>query len=261
MNRSVTLSLLALVTGVAPAVPAAAQAFTQAEGKGRVISSVIYSRSTRGFDDDGHVRDIPDYEKLEVYLLGEYGVTDALTLLATPSFRDVQVRGEEDSTGLGFTDFGARYRVAAGGRFTLAVQGLVRIPGQTRRDRLAQVGQTDMEYDLRAQGAVTFKGGHFAIVEGGYRWSSGDPPDQVNIDATLGVRATPRLLLLASTYNSLSDGAGRDIFRPYRYHNAYFSAAYDLSPAVTLQVGALGTMAGRNALRERGAFGGVWFRF
>jgi hypothetical protein len=266
MNRTDAARLMVATATLAgtPLViarPVAAQAFTQREGEGRVISSVIYSRSTRGFDDDARVRDIPDYDKLEVYLLGEYGVTDDLTLLATPSFRDVQVRGEDDSTGLGFTDLGARYRVASGDRFAVSLQTLVRIPGQTRRDRLAQVGQTDIEYDLRAQGGVSFDGGHFAILEGGYRWRSGDPPDQVNVDATVGLRAAPRLLLLASSYNTISDGSGQGVFRRYRYHNLYLSAAYDVSPWVTAQVGTLATVAGRNALRERGLFGGLWFRF
>ncbi len=261
MHRSFAVQLAAGLATLALPAAAGAQGFTQREGEGRVITSVIYSHSARGFGDDARVQDIPDYDKLEVYLLGEYGLTDDLTLLATPSFRDVQVRGERDSTGLGFTDLGARYRLASSDRFTVSAQALVRIPGQTRRDRLAQIGQTDMEYDLRAQGAASFGAGHFAILEGGYRWRSGEPPNETHLDATIGIRAAPRWLLLASSYNTLSDGAGRGVFRRYRYHNAYLSAAYDLTPAVTLQLGALGTVAGRNALRERGAFAGVWFRF
>lgn len=243
------------------ATQAQAQAFTQEQGHGRVITSLLWSDSHKGFNDDGHSVDIPNYKKTEVYFLAEYGLTDELTLLLTPSVRDVSVEGGSDSKGLGYTDVGARYRVGHTGNFVFSVQGLARFPGKNRRDVLAQVGVTDMEYDLRGQAGYTFGKGSFAILEGGYRFRAGDPPNAFNLDATLGLRVAPKLLLLASSYNTISDGRGQGVFAPYRYHNVYLSGAYDLSRHVTLQLGASGTVAGRNALRERGLLAGVWYRF
>ena len=260
MNRTIGRLSLAAALAVS-AGPAAGQAFTQPQGEGRVITSVLYSHSDRAFDDRSQSSTIPDYDQLNVYFLGEYGLTDDLTILATPSIRLVDVRGAPDSHGLGYTDVGARYRVAHDGNALFSVQGLVRIPGQTRQDRLAQVGQTGFEYDLRGQGAVTFGAGSFAIVEGGYRWRAGDPPNEAHVDATIGLRASPRLWFIANSYNTISDGSGQGVFRRFRYHNLYVSTAYDVSRHVTLQFGALGTVAGRNALRERGLFGGLWYRF
>lgn len=254
------VAAIALLSPLA-AAPAGAQAFTQEKGHGRVITSLLWSDSGKGFDDRGRVLEIADYQKTEIYFAAEYGVTDDLTLLVTPSLRDVSVRGGDDSRGLGFTDVGARYRVAQRGNLVVSAQGLVRIPGMKRRDSLAQVGVTDMEYDLRLQGGYGFGSGSFAILEGGYRLRAGDPPNAVNIDATLGIRAAPRLLLLASSYNAISDGAGRGVFRRYRYHNVYFSGAYDVGRHVTVQLGASGTVAGRNALRERGLLAGLWYRY
>ena len=260
MRRLLVAGLMA-ASALGAAAPAHAQAFTQEKGHGRVITSAIYSHSDRGFNDDAHSINIPNYDQYEVYLIGEYGVTDDLTLLLTPSLRDVEVRGASDSHGLGYTDVGARYRVVRGDNYLLSFQGLVRIPGMKRRDILAQVGQTDAEYEARAQGAVTFGRGSFVNVEGAYRLRAGDPPNDFHLDATLGIRAAPRLLLLANSFNTISDGDGRGVFRRYRYHNAYLSGAYDVSDRVTLQLGGLGTVAGRNALRERGLFAGVWLRF
>ncbi|RZM33396.1 MAG: hypothetical protein EOP67_22600 [Sphingomonas sp.] len=251
----------ALGTQSVMAPRADAQAFTQAKGHGRVITSLLWSNSDKGFNDDGHVIDIADYRKTEVYALGEYGVTDDFTVLLTPSFRDVSVKNGSNSSGLGYTDVGARYAVARGSNFVLSAQGLVRFAGQKRRDVQAQVGATDTEYDLRGQAGYTFGQGSFAIVEGGYRLRAGAPPNAFNIDATLGIRAAPRLLLLASSYNAISDGRGRGVFAPYRYHNVYLSGAYDVSDHVTVQLGVSGTVAGRNALRERGLLGGLWYRF
>lgn len=259
MHPTPTILLgLGIALGSLTASPALAQAFPQAQGSGRVITSVIYSQSDEGFDDRGDTIDIPDYEKTEVYLLGEYGVTDDLTVLATPSFRSVAVEGAEDETGLGFTDIGVRYRLAQSGRLVLSLQGLVRIPGKTRQNTLAQIGQTDMEYDLRAQAGLSFGSGSFAILEGGYRLRSDDPPNEYHLDATVGLRAAPKVWLIANSYNTISDGAGQGIFRKHRYHNLYLSAAYEVTPRLTLQAGALATVAGENALKERGLFAGVW---
>lgn len=250
---------LFLFAGAAERV--SAQAFTQPEGEGRVIATAIYSHSDKAFDDNANSVDIADYEKTEIYLLGEYGVTDDLTLLVTPSYRGVSIDGGDDDDGFGFLDLGARYRVAAGDNYVLSVQGLVRIPGNERWNGFAQVGQTDTEFDLRAQGGASFGDGHFAILEGGYRLRTGDPPDEFHVDATLGFRAAPRWLFIANSFNVISNGAGEGIFPEQRYHNIYASAAYEASPRLTFQFGGVATVAGRNALRERGFFAGAWFRF
>ena len=242
-----------------------AQTFLQEKDQGRVIANTIYSHSDKGFDDNANVQDIANYDQVSVYLLTEYGLTDDVTLLLTPSFRSVNVKGGDDSTGLGYTDVGARVRLAEGSNYVISAQGLVRIPGVKRRDNQAQVGNTDTEYDLRLAGARTFQiGGSpaFFSLEGAYRLREGQPPNEYHVDATFGVNATPRLLLLASSFNTISDGRGSGVFRQkFRYNQAYLSGVYDVTPSIALQLGVQGTVAGRNALRERGVFGGVWFRF
>lgn len=67
---------------------------------------------------------------------------------------------------------------------------------------------------------------------------------------------------LGSVYNTISDGGGRDIFADsFRYHTALVSAVYDVSDRFSVQVGATATVAGKNALRERGPTLGLWYRF
>lgn len=247
-----------------PATGASAAGWTMPAGEGRIITNGFFSNSDKAFDDRGKAVDIPDYRKTEVYALAEYGITDDLTLIVTPSFRDVSVRRGSDSSGLGYTDIGARYRLTGSPTSVLSVQAVARIPGKRREDNLAQVGNTDAEYDLRAQYGTSFGGadrGGFLIVEGGYRIRTDDPPNEFRADVTLGYRPTSRLLLLGSVFSTISDGSGRGIFGKHRYHNLYASGVYDVSPRVALQLGAMGTIDGRNALRERGLFAGLWFRF
>lgn len=232
---------------------------------GQVIATFYYSNSESGFDGDGDKIDIADYRKIELYLLAEYKVSDDLTLVLTPSFRDVSVEGSgDDSSGLGYFDIGLRQRLASGRDWSFAVQGTARIPGKGRRDSLAQVGNTDAEYDLRGRFIRSFAVGPdsgFVDLQGSYRFRDGDPPNEMHADITAGFRPKSDLLVLAQSFNTFSDGRGQGIFDSYRYHNVQLSLVQDISPGVALQLGALATLAGENALRERGIFGGVWVNF
>ena len=231
---------------------------------GQAIVTVYYSQSNQGFDNNGNVVDINDYDKFEVYLLAEYAVTDDLTVIFNPSFRDVSVEGGDNSTGLGYTAIGARHDVLEDKHGWVALEGTVRIPGIERADNLAQVGSADMEYDARVRGFRNIKLGDvpgFVDAQGGYRLRDGDPPNEFHADLTLGIRPTPDWLFMAQSFATISDGSGQGVFSSYRYHNVQLSAVKTVSPGVSLQFGLVGTVSGRNALRERGAFGGVWVDF
>ena len=269
MNRRIWVTLLACAGAILPAAQAGAQEVSGAtdgsgNDRGQVIATFYYSRSERGFDADGQTIDIADYDKLELYVLAEYRLTDELTLLFKPSLRDVSVEGGDDSSGFGYTDIGARYRFAAGEDWSLAVEGTARIPGVDREDSIAQVGSTDAEYDLRLRGFHSFTLGEdsaFIDLQGSYRLRDGDPPDEFHADITLGYRPIPDLLLMAQSFSTISDGRGQGIFDSYEYHNVQLSAVKQVSPGVSLQAGWVGTIDGKNALRERGVFGGVWISF
>lgn len=236
-----------------------------AEPDGQAIATFYYSNSESGFDADGDRIDIADYRKIELYLLTEYSLSENTTLVLTPSFRDVSVEGSDDDTsGLGYFDIGVRQRLASGEDWSFAVQGTARIPGNGREDSLAQVGNTDAEYDLRGRFVRSAKVGSgygFFDLQGSYRFRAGDPPNEMHADITAGYRPAPDTLLLAQSFNTFSDGRGQGIFDSYRYHNVQLSLVQDITPALSLQAGALATLAGENALRERGVFGGVWLRF
>lgn len=241
-----------------------ASAWTQPEGRGQVIVTGVYSHSDKGFDPSGDTIEINDYDKIEAYALIEYGVTDDLTVMATPSFSHVKVANGGKTSGPGYTELGARYRLGKSDDTVFSLQGSFRIPGKKRRDNIAQIGATDSEIDLRALAGASFKlGGKdgFTDFQAAYRIRNGAPPNEFRFDATFGVRPTPDLLLLAQSFNVISDGNGSGIFTKYRYSNLYASAVYDVTPNWSLQAGVLGTVAGRNALRERGLLIGIWGRF
>jgi hypothetical protein len=253
-----------VLAGLGVSASAHASAWPQKQGEGQVIATGVTSHSDKGFDAAGRTVDIDDYDKDEVYLLAEYGVTDDLTVMVTPSYSHVDVASGDKTSGPGYTELGARYRVASSDRSVFSLQASFRIPGKKRRDSIAQIGATDSEIDLRALAGTSFKLGGtdvFADFQGGYRIRNGGPPSEFRYDATFGIRPAAKLLLLAQSFNVVSDGAGSGIFTKYRYSNLYASAVYDVTPEWSVQAGVLGTIAGRNALRERGVLVGLWRRF
>lgn len=260
-QRLIILALLA--NFAAPA--ARAQTFLQPEGQARIIANPIVSTSDHGFDDSGNATPIDTYDQVEVYVNGEYGLTRDVTLLLGTSYRDVSIANSDKTSGLDYTDLGARVRLAQGDGFVVSGQVLAYIPGSKYHSNIAQLGDTDAQYDLRLGAAKSFRIAgldSFFYVEGAYRFRNGEPPNEMHVDATFGLHPAPRLLLLASSYNTISDGPGTGVFAyDYRYDDVYLSGVYDLTKALSLQLGLHGTMAGRNALRQRGFFTGLWVNF
>ena len=258
-------SALIIALSVIGTSAAHAAASTQPKGSGQVIVTAVHTKSDKGFDNEGKTTDIADYEKSEAYALVEYGVTDDLTVMITPSFSDISIDGPGgDTSGLGYTEVGARYRLAHADGAVLSVQGSARLHGKRRRDTLGQASATGSEFDARILGGTSFDLGGvpaFVDLQGGYRWRNGSSPNEFHLDATLGLRPAEPLMILAQSFTTISDGAGEAGFADYRYSNAYLSGVYDISKSWSVQAGGIFTIDGRNALRERGVLAGLWYRF
>ena len=91
--------LAALITTNARANP-----FNMQQGEGRIIIDGIYPDRPNQYDDSGHIVHLQDYTQYDIYAVGEYGLTDKINILVTPSFRSVDVQNPSShSTGLGYT--------------------------------------------------------------------------------------------------------------------------------------------------------------
>ncbi len=255
------VATLALVLGLR-AGPAAAGAWTQPAGSGQLVLSFFHSDSPKSYDANGRLSPRPDYRKSELYALYEYGLTDRLTLILTPSLQDIR-SGQDRQSGLGYSDLGLRYRLLQQGGWVGAVQALARLP-QGDADNRPQLSDSDTQYEVRGLLGKGFQlGGHDAFVnlEAAYRLRMGAPPNELRLDLTAGYRLTPALQLLAQSFTTVSAGGGAAGQSFYDDTKLQLSLAYDLDPATTLQAGLLATVAGRNTLRERGLMLALWHRF
>ena len=83
------------------------------------------------------------------------------------------------------------------------------------------------------------------------RFRGGGAPGEFHADFTLGVRPAPRWLLLAQSFNVISEGAGSWGFPSYEYYKLQLSAVYASSRRpCRCRAAASPTYAGRNACRR-----------
>ena len=244
---------------------ASAGAWTLPEGSGEVDFTLTATSAYQAFYGSA-LAPTPRYDKIDPQAWIEYGVTDAFTAILAPSLQQVDIASPIDAqrTGLGYTEFGGRYRLLQNDSWVFSGQATLAVPGTFDNANPAAVGYTDVETDVRAlighsfslQGLPAFVDLQFAE-----RFRSGAPPNEFHADMTFGVEPLSRWLVLAQSFNVVSEGSGRAPFTSYDYYKFQLSAVYALTPAVSLQLGGVTTYAGRNALRENGLVAGVWSKF
>jgi hypothetical protein len=257
---------LASILAAAMAGPAIGGAWTQSKDKGQTIAQGTFTRSTRQFDDNGDAVPIPRYDKFEMNVLIEYGLTDWLTVMTQPQlmWTGIAAPTDAEASGLGYTDIGARARLWSDKDSVFSAQAFARFSGQHDETNPAEVGKTDPELDLRALygRAFTLAGwSAFTDAQLGYRFRFDDPPNEIRLDLTFGIRPDPKLLLLAQSFNTFSDGSAEGVFEDGREHKIQLSAVWDFDEVWSLQLGGIATVAGENALRERGVIAALWRKF
>ncbi|MDX1731115.1 MAG: hypothetical protein R3184_08260, partial [Aurantimonas coralicida] len=63
------------------------------------------------------------------------------------------------------------------------------------------------------------------------------------------------------SFNSIGDGSEKSFFVSGSEHKLQLSGVWDVNESWSLQLGGVATIAGENALRERGLVAAVWHRF
>lgn len=209
---------------------------------------------------------VPRYNKVELQALIEYGVTNKLTFIFSPALQHIDIGSPTDAkrTGLGYTEIGGRYLLWRNSSWVFAGQSTVRIPGMSDRSNPAAIGYTGYEADVRALLGHGFTLGgmpSFIDMQIAQRFSAGGAPSEFRADLTFGIRTSDRWLLLAQSFNVMSEGSAGWAYASYEYYKLQLSAVYSLTPALGVQAGAFTTYAGRNALQENGGVFGLWYRF
>lgn len=267
MRRVLALALALFLGPLLGQQAAHAGAFTLRPGETKVFLTGTLNSGDHYFDRDGRLQGRARYQKFDLQLYAEHGVVDGLTAFGSTGFQkiDVDGAGGDGHEGLGRSEIGGRLRLSEGGGWIVSAQASVVVAGVSESAKLAAVGESDDQFDMRGLVARSFEilgKPAFMDLAAGYRFRGGDPADEYRIDATLGVRPAPRWLILAQNFNTIGAGTWRG---PYPLRQRIFklqaAALYDLTESLSLIGAAFFMPAGRDALEETGATLGVGLRF
>ncbi len=250
--------LICLVLAAQPE-DADAGAWTLAEGHGEVIATGLTSTAEETFGGSGTKP--AAFSKGSASLFVQHGWTDRLTV-----FAKVEGGAEQDeATGYarsGLSEFlaGARLRVYSSGGF-VASAGLSSRVADDGGEGM-ELGGTRIEPRLAAGYGFSLLGlPAFVEAEAAYGWRvAGDGFDEAKLDVTAGLRPFERWLVLAQSFSTFGLG-GPEGAELYSYHKLQGSLVYDIAEHWSLQAGVFATVAGENALEERGVVSALWYRY
>lgn len=244
---------------------ARAGAWTLDRGQVQVISGVTQSTASRRFDAAGRALQKVMFEKLFGQSCLEYGLTDAVTLYLAPEY--VMAR----SGAQGAAAIPARNAaVEAGARVLLLTRiGMFSVQGSAKT-----AGAFDMatsaykaagrQVELRLLYGRNYKLlglDGFADLQAAERWIRRPRPNEMAIDATIGLWLTPKTLAMFKSYNIVSGGGVKAPYTNYRMHKLELSVVRQLTSSWSVQVLAFASPAGQNIVAEHGIGSALWYRF
>lgn len=252
--------VLCLILATCP-TNAFAGAWTLEAGRGEVIATGLSSTADEAFGSGGGGTAPAAFMKGSASLFVQHGWTDRLTVFAKLEAG----READDATGYarsGLSEFltGARLRLFSRGGFVASAALAGRITHEGKDG--IELGGSRFEPSLAAgYGFTVFDLPAFVEAEASYGWRvAGEGFDEAKLNVTAGLRPFERWLVLAQSFSTFGLG-GSDGAESYAYHKLQGSLVYDLSDRWSVQSGIFVTVAGKNALKERGVVSAIWYRY
>ena len=244
---------------------AAAQggAWTLKRGHWQVFTATTQSNAGMGFDRRGHATVATSFNKLLVQNCIEFGLTDYLTLFATPDYVMAHVRPTALAAAqVRNSSFEGGARLLLDGRHgKLSLQGSYKTAGAFDLSVSAADRASGRQIELRLLYGTSFKlfgRDGFIDLQAGQRWIASPRPNETPVDLTAGLWITPHWMAMVQSFNIVSAGDARPPYTYYRSHKLEVSLVQKLSRHWSLQVGAFVSPAGQNALVERGVQVSLW---
>ncbi len=168
-------------------------------------------------------------------------------------------------TGSDSSAFGGRLALYQAPGMVIALQALEQpaVGDQSNAEILADSGARSFASDLRVmlgKSFTCFGLPAFVDIDPGARLRAGPLPTEARVDATLGVRLKPWLLMMVQDFLSFAAPAGPLVPRT-DYSKLQASLVYDVSRVWSVQIGGMRTFSGRNIVRETGPLAALWYRF
>ncbi|MGZ3306513.1 MAG: hypothetical protein ACXU8U_11695 [Asticcacaulis sp.] len=192
-------------------------------------------------------------------VFADHGLTRRFTLTAKLNFQDYHI-GATRFSGLGSAEIGGRFTLRQTRDFVLALGASAEGLGKGRRDEFDTALRRGTDYDLRAYLGRSFHlGGANAFIDlEAARHLRQFNPSQWRVDATLGVKPTPKLMLLAQVFSGQAD---RSAGIRSQWTQGQISLVHAIGSKASLQVGYRQMIAGRNVPLTKTLIVSLWRNF
>ena len=247
-------------------MPAHAGAWPNAIGDGQIITTTLFDNADVGYDDAGKANQDVDFNKSESLVYWEYGLTDKTTLVAQSSFQTIQFRAgvdDVDFSGIGESYVGLRRVLWQDDKWVISGQAGVLFAGAGETVSDADLGFGSTHYEVRALLGRSFKLAKrdgFFDIQAARRIRPESFPSEWRLDATAGWRPIKQVQILGQGFYTASEEEF-EVARPNTRLKLQGSLVYDHSPKTSYQIGTFQTIAGRNIVKEKAFFIGIWKRY
>lgn len=255
---------IALFGALASSVPneALAGAWTLKKHHWQTFNATTLSSARTSFSSDRHAAALTKFRKLLSQNTVEYGLSDEITLFATPAYVTASQSASTDKV-----IRAAGNSIEAGARILL-LSHIGKLSLQTSYKAAGPFDLSDSanrtaarQIELRLLYGASYKlfgCDGFFDAQAAQRWINHGRPDESAIDLTAGLWFRPDTMIMTQSFNIISGGNARSPFNFYRSHKVALSLVEKLSQHWSLQVGGFLSPAGQNALAEKGLSVVLW---
>lgn len=264
--------------------PARAGAWLYPEGRGQVIVTTTFADARKAYDSRGRLIETPSYRKFEARVYVEHGVTDWLNFVGEGGYMNFHGAASQTAhldqlvaaakaglplaakgppgpqyDGLGIGSAGARVRLFTYGAYIFSLEASLRAASPAARRFLDMRDPVQVDARIQAGRPLSIFGwSGFLDAQIGYR-SRGQNGDEVRADFTAGLRPMDRLMVMAQSFSAFAPRGGVATF--VAAQKFQLSAVYDLTPALSVQLGGVTALGGVNSPAERGLISALWWRY
>lgn len=239
------------------------------EGSGQVILTTTYDTANRSYDGNWDLTQEINFSKTDTQLFLEYGLTPKITLVLETALQDVDYTSRDGRTrvqGFGNSAVGVRRQIFHKDRSVLAVQGKFILAGTGENIPDADLGRGGNGVELRGLYGRNFKlagRNGFLDTQAAWIFRSGNAPESYKADITLGLNLTDKIQILGQNFYSRTGDQilGVDRILSNESLKAQISVVRKQSAKRSYQFGLFQTVAGRNIVKEKAVFFGVWRRY
>ena len=238
-------------------------AWTEPQGQGLLIET-LWGWTGDGAPWGGDPAIKQNRADLQAY--AEYGLNDRWTIFGQMAIERYALSQPTSSlyAGLDYSDLGLRAKLWSSGAWVFSGEATLFLPGAWNPSSPSQAGNTGGAAEARALAGMSFELGPapgFFDLELAYRARTAGPPGEGHLDATIGLKPAPGVILMLQDFCVVSMPSTDPAFTAWRENVMQASLVLPVGDRWSLQVGYFWSNWAVKTNTERGWALAAWRTF